>query len=266
MLTFTYAISFLGMIVLPIGLWSYFTRKFALPWKLLLAGGLTFIGSQVLHIPLVRALTPVLGNASLLVTAIVLGLLAGIFEETARYILFKFFLKGARSWQHGMLVGLGHGGTESMLLGVLAILTLVNMMIYRTTDLSTVASIPADQLALAKQQVAAFWSVPTYMPVVGLVERVFAICLHLSLSAMVLYGIAAHKPIWFWLALLWHALVDAGAVYVGQRIGALPAEALTGLFALLSLWIVFRLQGKFEQDISNLSTEGAATSASLSGV
>ena len=265
MLTLAYAISFLGMIVLPIGLWIYFTRKFALSWKLLLAGGLTFVASQILHIPLVLALRPIFGNVTLLVNAILLGLLAGVFEETARYILFKFILKGSRSWQQGTFVGLGHGGTEAIILGVMSILTLVNMMVYRTVDLSTVPSIPADQLEVAKQQVAAYWSVPTYMPFVGLLERIFAICLHVSLSVMVLYSIAAYKPIWFWLALLWHALVDASAVYIGQQIGALPAEAVTGIAALISLWIIFMLRTKFFQGMPNMPEEEATKSPSLSG-
>lgn len=266
MLTLAYAISFLGMIVLPIGLWIYFTRKFALSWKLLLAGGLTFIASQILHIPLVIALRPVLGNVTLLINAILLGLLAGVFEETARYILFKFILKGSRSWQQGIFVGLGHGGTEAIILGVMAILTLVNMMVYRTVDLSTVPSIPANQLEVAKQQVAAYWSVPTYMPFVGLLERIFAICLHVSLSVMVLYSIAANKPSWFWLALLWHAIVDATAVYIGQQIGALPAEATTGIAAFISLWIIFILKRKFDQDLPSVIEGQSTSSPSLSHV
>jgi hypothetical protein len=39
MLITAYVISFLGMILLPIILWIVFTRKFALSWKLALAGG-----------------------------------------------------------------------------------------------------------------------------------------------------------------------------------------------------------------------------------
>jgi uncharacterized membrane protein YhfC len=110
MLSAAYVVSFLGMIVLPILLWIYFTRKFALSWKLVLAGGLTFIASQVLHIPLVIAMGSFLQSVSLLINAIILGLLAGIFEETGRYILFKSILKNTRSWKEGILVGLGHGG------------------------------------------------------------------------------------------------------------------------------------------------------------
>jgi len=259
MLIPAYIISLLGMILLPIILWIYFGRKFTLSWKLILAGGLTFIGSQVLHIPLVIGLNNILKDASLLVNAIVLGLLAGIFEETARYILFKFVLKSSRSWKEGVLIGLGHGGTEAILIGIFTALTLVNMMAYRSIDLSTVPSIPADQLEAAKQQVNAFWSTQPYMALLGFFERVFAICLHVSLSVMVLYALAYQKPIWFWLALLWHALVDAVAVYVGQKIGVLQVEGLVAIFALISIWILSVLRPRFSQETANLPEQGAAS-------
>jgi uncharacterized membrane protein YhfC len=249
MLTAVYIMSFLGMILLPIVLWIYFRRQFALSWKLVLAGGLTFIASQVLHIPLVFGINTYLQSLPLLVNAIFLGLLAGIFEESARYLLFKFILKKAKSWKEGILVGLGHGGTEAILLGISAAATFVFMLNYRNVDLSTVPSIPPDQLELAKQQVDAFWSAPWYMALLGFGERIFALCLHVSLSVMVLYAIAYRKPLWFWLAILWHAFVDAVAVYVGQEVGILTVEGLVAVFALFSVWIVFRMRQKFEDDI-----------------
>lgn len=255
MLTAAYIVSFLGMILLPIILWIIFTRKYSLSWKLVLAGGLTFIASQILHIPLVVGLNKFLQNSSLLATAIILGLLAGVFEETARYILFKFILKKSRSWKEGVLVGLGHGGTEAILIGISVALTLVNMIAYRSIDLSTVPSIPPDQLELAKQQVDAFWSTQPYMALLGFFERVFALCLHVSLSLMVLYGLAKKQAVWFWLALLWHAFVDAAAVYAVQSVGALQTEGLIAIFAAISVWIVFRMRSKFEQ-VNEVSEHG----------
>jgi len=249
MLSAAYIFSFLGMIFLPILLWLFFTRRFSLSWKLVLAGGLTFIASQIPHIPLVLGLNNFLKNQSLLVNAVILGLLAGIFEETARYILFKFILKTARTWKEGVLVGLGHGGTEALILGVFAALGFINMLIYRNVDLSTVPSIPAEQLELAQQQVAAYWSVPWYMAVMGFVERIFAMCLHVSLSVMVLYALANKTLMWFWLALLWHALVDAAAVYIGQSVGILQVEGLLAVFALVSVWLVFVLRPRFVERV-----------------
>jgi len=258
MLAIAYAVSFLGMIALPVLLWFYFTRTYSLPWKLVAAGALTFIASQVLHIPLVIGMGSLLQRASLLVNAVILGLLAGAFEETARYVLFKFVLKNARSWKEGVLVGLGHGGIESLLLGILAAVTFVTMIGYRSIDLSTVPSIPADQLELARQQVAAYWSTPWYLAGLGVVERVFAIALHVSLSVMVLYAIASRRPLWFWLALLWHAFVDAVAVYVGQQAGLPAVEGIVAVAALISLGIVWSLRGKMTENTASL-TEPEAT-------
>ena len=261
MLATAYAISFLGMIILPVFLWIYFTRKFALSWKLVLAGALTFIASQVLHIPLVFGINPFLQNQTLLVNAIILGLLAGLFEETARYILFKFVLKNTRSWKGGFLVGLGHGGIEAVLLGILAAVGFITMVGYRSIDLSTVPSIPAEQLELARQQVEAYWSAPWYMALMGFVERIFAICLHVSLSVMVLYAIVYRKPIWFWIATLWHAFVDAVTVYVVQEVGILAAEGIIAVFAIVSLWIVFSMRNKYTEDLADIEREVVETAA-----
>jgi uncharacterized membrane protein YhfC len=247
MLETLFAINSLGMILVPLIAAFYFSRKFNLSWKLFLAGGLTFIASQVLHIPLVIGLNASMQSWNIITTAIVLGLLAGIFEETARYILYKFILKKSRSWDEGVYVGLGHGGTEAILLGVVTVLTFVNMMAYRYIDLSTVPSIPAEQLELARQQVDAYWATPPYLAILGFVERLFAMCLHVALSVMVLYGLASKKPIWFWLAVTWHALVDAVAVYLVQKIDMLALEGIIGLFAIVSVGIVFWLKPRFAE-------------------
>ena len=253
MLSAAYVTSFLGMIVLPIVLGIYLVRKFKLSWKLLLAGGLTFISSQVLHIPFLGGLTVLFNNGILpappaawttLFNAVVLGLLAGIFEETARYILFKFILKQARSWNEGLLVGFGHGGMEALLIGVIAAAGFFSMLAMRNADLSTM-SIPADQLELAKQQVATYWSTPVYMAFMGLIERVFAVCLHVALSVMVLYSIASKQSAWFWLALLWHALVDALAVFLMPIIGIVALEGVVAVLGIISLGVLFYLRPGF---------------------
>ena len=246
------SLSVLTMLILPIVLVIFLTRKFSLSWKLALAGALTFIASQVLHIPVVYGLTALFKNGMLYIpdawtaifNAIVLGLLAGIFEETARWILFKFSLKNAKTWNEGMLVGVGHGGVEAFLLGLLGILTLVNMVVMRTADLAALG-VPAEQIELTRQQVDAFWNSPFYVGFLGGLERIFAICLHLSLSIMVLYSVAYKKTMWFWLALLWHAFVDAAAVYLLPIVGALAVEGIVGVFAAISLGILFTMRPWF---------------------
>lgn len=135
------------------------------------------------------------------------------------------------------------------------------MVGYRPIDLSTVPSIPADQLELARQQVEAYWSVPWYIALMGFLERIFAICLHVSLSVMVLYAIVNRKPVWFWLALLWHAFVDAVAVFVGQQVGILAVEGIVAIFAIISVLIVLRMRSKFLHDEAVVSTQNVESPA-----
>jgi len=247
-------VSVLIMLGVPIVLIVYLTRKFSLSWKLALAGALTFIASQVLHIPVVGGISILFNSNAFsipdawarLFNSVVLGLLAGIFEETARWILFKFSLKKAKTWAEGVLVGAGHGGVEAFILGLLSIATIANMVIMRNADLSALG-VPAEQLELARQQVDAFWASPFYMGFLGGLERLFAICLHLSLSVMVLYSVAYKKPVWFWLALLWHAVVDAIAVYFLPIVGAIALEGIIGVMAAISLGILFTMRPWFTQ-------------------
>jgi uncharacterized membrane protein YhfC len=255
MLTAAYLLNVLGILVLPVVLAFYVTRKFSLPWKLIFAGGLTFIVSQIFHIPFLYGLTAMFTSGILpaipyawatLFNAVVLGLLAGIFEETARWILFKFILKDARTWEQGVVVGSGYGGTEAIIVGILALATVINMIVLRNADIA--AMVPPELLQMTQQRVAEFWSAPVYMALLGFTERAFTICIQISLTIMVLYSVAYRKPVWFWIALFWHAIVDALAVYLAPIIGALAVELVIGICAAISLLILFRLRPRFVQE------------------
>lgn len=247
MLITAYSVSVFFIILLPIGFVIYLMRRFNLGWKLPVAGALTFILSQVLHIPLLTLLKPS-PTWSVLVTAILLGLLAGIFEETARYILYKFVLKQANTWREGVLVGAGHGGIEAILIGFSIIATIATMIAMKDAADLSAFNIPADQIEAVKQQVATFWTTPPYVAFLALLERAFAMCLHISLSVMVLYSVTYQKPIWFWVALFWHAVADSVPVFFRTTLGAVGLEAIVGISALISLFILFRMKPLFAQE------------------
>jgi len=266
MLTTTTIISAIGMILLPLVLGYFIAKKFKPTFKdfrkLFIAGALTFIASQVLHIPLVYGLTAMFKNGALpsppeswtlIFNAVLLGLLAGIFEETARYILFKYIMKNSHDWKDGITIGLGHGGIEAIFLGIITIATLVQMIAMQdTTDLSALG-LPADQLEIAKTQVAAYWAQSTITPLFGLFERISAISLHIGLSVFVMYSIVSGQRKWFWFALLWHAFVDALAVYLYPKItagtnvvfGILGLETLVAILGIGLLVYAIRLKNSF---------------------
>jgi uncharacterized membrane protein YhfC len=259
-------VSAVCIILLPLVTGYFIARRFKFSFidfrKLFLAGALTFIASQILHIPFLIGLTALFKNGvlpapaesySLIFNAVLLGLLAGIFEETARYMLFTYIFKTWRSWNEGVTVGLGHGGIEAILTGILALSTFAQMTAMRgMTDFSKLG-IPADQLDAVQIQIAAYWSQPAVMPLFGFFERISAMSLHIGLSVIVLYSIASGKRKWFWFALFWHAFVDALAVYLYPKIatgknivlGTLELEFLIAVISVGVLVYAIRLRNSF---------------------
>lgn len=249
-LYFTYPLSALLIFSLAIALGVFLTRKFGLGWRLYWIGGLVFVASQVFHIPFNRwLLDPIIqngiapalpGDSQLITIALMLGLSAGLFEETARYIAYRWWLKKARSWDQGLLFGAGHGGLEALLVGGLVLLTYIQMVAIRGQDLSSL--VPPEQLALARLQVSAFWSATWYDSLLSFVERALTIPVQISLSVLVLQTFTRRGKRWYWLAVGWHTLLDAVAIYSVQSLGIYVTEGLLAIFTLASIVLIFALR------------------------
>lgn len=238
------------MFALPLLLATWLVRRFQLPWRLFLVGAGTFVGAQALHIPFNRfVLQPFAerlglgggdGGLRLLALALIFGLSAGVFEEIARLVVYRHWLRDVRRWTGGLLFGLGHGGVEAMLLGGLSFYVLLQTIAYRNADLATI--VPAEQLALARAQLDAYWSAPWYAALLGAIERAFAIGIQISLAVMVLQVFTRGSKVWLIMAILWHTIVDAVAVFGASTWGIYVTEVLIGLMAVLSLIFLFRLK------------------------
>ncbi|MGB7539818.1 MAG: YhfC family glutamic-type intramembrane protease [Anaerolineales bacterium] len=237
------------MILLPIGLGIFLTRRWKLGWRLWFIGAGTFLLSQAGHIPfnLVMGLllnrTPLVQlppAGQLLFNAVFLGLSAGLFEELFRYAMFRWWARDARSWRTGILTGAGHGGIEAIVFGSLALLVYVQLAALRGADLS--ALVPANQLALAREQMTAYWSMTWYDSMLGAVERLFTIPVQIAFAVIVLQCFTRRQGFWVWLAVGYHALVDATAVLAMKYVGAYGTEAIVAGFSILSLFIIFRLR------------------------
>jgi len=242
------------MIALPIGLAIYLVNKFQLSWRLWLVGASTFIISQIFHLPfntyvlnsfLVNLQQAIPGVPGSLVIASLLGLSAGIFEECARFGMYRWWLKDARSWRTGILAGAGYGGIEAVLLGGLVLYAYINMLAYRNLDLGNL-NLSVDQLDLARQQVQAYWSLPWYGTLLGALERMFTIPFHIAASLLVLQVFTrkpGHQQLWWLgLAILYHTIMDASAVFIASQWGGYAAEAVLGSLAVLHIGIIFALR------------------------
>ncbi|MGQ0601465.1 MAG: YhfC family intramembrane metalloprotease [Anaerolineales bacterium] len=250
MLHLTYTLNFVLMLALPIALGFFVVRRLGTHWSLLLWGAATFIVSQLVRLPLLAGLTALFQSGALphilegytaAFNIAVLSLSAGVFEEGARYLGYRFVVKDAREWRHAVTYGAGHGGFEAIILGALVGVTIVNMIVLQSVDLTTLP-IPAEQRAAIAQQLADFWSAPWYLTLLGAVERVFALTTHIALSVMVLQVFARRQIGWLFAAMGWHGLANVVGVSVQQIAGPLAAEGALAVIASAGLWLIFRLR------------------------
>lgn len=248
-LSFLHMLNGLLMLVLPLGLAIFLTRQWRIGWRLWLIGAAIFLLSQVFHYPFISYMGDLLNRtplatlsqeARLLITAAFLGLSAGLFEELFRYGMFRWWAKDARSWRSAILTGAGHGGAEAILLGMIVMFVYFQFLAIRNLDLSTVFS--GDQLPLAREQVAAYWSMNWYDSVLGALERLFTIPTQIALAVLVVQAFIRKQAVWVWLAVLYHALLDATAIITASLLGIYWTEAVSGIFATLSIIIIFRLR------------------------
>jgi uncharacterized membrane protein YhfC len=245
LLTINAFIMIAAPIVLGVTLW----RRTGARWRLFIIGALTFIAAQVGHLPfnqfvLNPYITGVLGETPTLwptlYVGLLLGLSAGVFEEVARYVAFRYWAKDARRWRDGMMLGAGHGGIEAIIIGLLAGIGVVNVFIIQTGALDALlAAQSPEALELARQQIAELVNGPPLL-LLGAVERLLALCFHLAASLLVMQVFVRRNLLWLLAAIAWHTLIDLIAAS-GSILGwnVLAIEGALAVVALGSLGIIW---------------------------
>jgi uncharacterized membrane protein YhfC len=247
-----YTLNGLLMVSLPIAVGIFITKRYKLDWGLWFIGAAIFVISQIGHIPFNSfVLQPFLAKIAglpdvwqMIILAISLGLSAGLFEEGSRYFMFRWWAKDARTWEKSILAGAGHGGAEAFILGLLSLVVLVQMAAYQNADFRLFPNITRDQAILAQSQVSSYWSTPWYLSLFGFLERALTIPIQISFSVIVYQAIARRRFAWVLLAIIYHAAVDAGALFIGQNAGVYWAEAFVAFFAVVSIYVIWTLRDK----------------------
>jgi uncharacterized membrane protein YhfC len=240
---------------LPIGLFIVFYKKYGLkiiPLLMGIAGFIIFVLILERSIHLIVFSKFALRETPFIY--IVYGVfMAGVFEETARFICFKIVRKRYNGIQTGLAYGIGHGGIESILLAV----SMVNAIVFSITlNMGNIETITANLQGAALEQInaqmATLATTPPYLFLVSGIERIFAIGIQISLSIIVYYAVYGNKKLWLYpFAILLHVIVDipAAAMQAGVIKNVCIVELLVGISAVLLILIAKKMHGRLKQNM-----------------
>ncbi|MCR5760426.1 MAG: YhfC family intramembrane metalloprotease [Sphaerochaetaceae bacterium] len=164
------------------------------------------------------------------------GIMAGLFEETGRFVAFKTVLKNKLDKDsNALMYGAGHGCFEAVwLLGLTMINNIVwSVMINNGNAAELYASVPAE---MAPQVGLTISSLTTSAPILflaGVVERIFAIAIQMSLSVFVWFAVKKKKINLYFQAIGIHAAIDfTSAVASSAGVSVVLIEVMIGVFAV----------------------------------
>lgn len=251
------------MVGLPLFLGALIIRRWKLDWALFGLGGLTFIASQVLHIPFnMLLLNPWLAKFGWLretgwpyvLGAVLVGLSAGVFEEGARFLILRRNRERMEGWREGVLYGLGHGGVEAIILGAFVFYALIQALALRGIALEE--AVPLERLEIVRLQLQQYWGMAWYEPLWAVLERLSAMSFHLLASLLVLKAVRQRKPLWLGAAVLGHTAFNAMALVALSSIGVAGTELLLAGVGAACLWLAFDMRSQLEPG-SRLHVESA---------
>lgn len=252
-------LSLIGAFALPFALAVYFRKKYRCEVIPFFTGCVVmlvfaFILEQIAH-SVILAAFPGLQSRSLLF-ALYAGLMAGLFEETGRLAAFQTVLRKFQHNDHNALMyGAGHGGFEAVaILGIAMVNNLIFAFMMNSGNASLIPTeaLNAEQVSALEDAMATLASSPSYVFLLGLVERIAAIVLHISFSVLVWSAAKYRKKVRFILAIALHMLVDAVTVLLST--GGMPPVLLEIVILLMSAGCAF-LSRNLTQNVSFVTQE-----------
>lgn len=178
------------------------------------------------------------------------GLAAGIFEETARFLCFRFILKVNKenNIYTGISYGLGHGGIETIFIGGIASIgnLVTSVMFNKGSFGSLIATMNPQQLEDFNKGMSELINAPSYMFFMTGLERITALALQIALSLFVFKAVREKKWLYIVYAVLIHAGIDAIAILYQRNV-------ITNIFLIegsmfIATAVVFYLAFKLNKD------------------
>ena len=176
------------------------------------------------------------------------GLMAGLFEETGRFVAYKFLQKKSDDDKTALAYGAGHGGFEAFYLLVISMITNLIFGIMINTGNTQLLFAKADEATAAaiNQTLQTLCTTKPTVFLISILERIGAVAFHMSASVLVWFAVKNPKRWYLYpVAIVLHALLDMIAAF-GNSMG-LPImliELLIYIYAALTVFVAVKIWKK----------------------
>ena len=229
----------LAMLVIAIISFIVLKKKWQFSIKLFLVGLIGFaLPVMMIEGPINALVLSGFTHSSKWFTIVYGGLMAGLVEETTRYLVFKI-LEKKRSLMTSDIVayGFGHGLSEFILLGVMGLLT--NIIVLQAVHSGQASQLPSFLVGQVNQLTG-------FAVLMSLFERLVALVLQVLLTAWDFLAVTKHRLSFYFWAIILHAAIDflAGAYQLGIVSNLLLIELILAIYVLGIGLLTRRIWGK----------------------
>lgn len=177
--------------------------------------------------------------------------MAGVFEECGRHIVLKYIMKKNRTRENAVLYGIGHGGIEVLVILLPTMITYLAIAVLfsrgETENALRTLNITEETAAAALPSVQAAAAFDYGMMAMNVIERLFAMSLHIGLTVIVYYGVINGKKLCLPLAILLHMLMDTfPALYQRGLVPLWAVEVWGAVWTAIVVFIAVKLYGKMK--------------------
>lgn len=203
MISWLNLLSGLGMIAVGVGAMAYWYYKKRISPVYFFIGGVLWFVAIAIKVVMDVTVSAALAQQAMIIfaplaAAVLLGLYyglrTGILESGITYLAVRFTKLSKSGFDEAVALGIGFGGTEAALLGLLSLVNTAALLMMP----ELVATLPASVL----EQYALI------MVPVPIIERLFTLFCHVFATVLLVYAARFHALVWLAVSILYKTLLD----------------------------------------------------------
>lgn len=255
---FFYILSTIGALVFlafPIYFIKVYSKKWSIEKKLFWRIGFYFMVVELFFLAVMgnaSSIWPGIGEDPLL-TALIMGIVSGLFFELGRFVVLDKVFKSMRSFKEGLYFAFAWRGLEILLMGILILVGIASMNVLTTTDVKTLlpsgSTQEIAQMQEMKQQATEMLNGSPLQALSPMVQHAGYVMLDISLTLIMLLALLKGENKYIWYAVALRGLI-AFTTVLFTSVSELAGDVALLVLGAFSLFLVEWVRKNFPKQIT----------------